>query len=150
MAASLSHAHHSDHLLPSHMVINILSSVQAHVAQAFARADLYPRPFESPDVSYDLTEEGLPVLRGSLGALSCKLVSASWPLHNLDSLAQRDAKQNEGWQGNGVASELYIARVTRVEDVVRTDDQLQLMPLLYHQRDYCTVTSTPTEAKTKT
>ena len=65
----------------SYMVINILSAAQADVAVRFSRPDLHKDPFVS--TPYHLTEEGLPVIEGSLGALSCTLVTRSWPLQPL-------------------------------------------------------------------
>jgi hypothetical protein len=52
----------------------------------FSRPDLHPAPFESSDVRYWLSEEGLPVMKGVVGALSCKLVRKGIPLHDLDYL----------------------------------------------------------------
>ncbi|KAI0091581.1 flavin reductase like domain-containing protein [Irpex rosettiformis] len=152
--------------LPTHLVINILSSSQSHIATLFSRADLYPHPFAS--TPYHLTKEGLPVLKGSLGALSCRLVAASWPLHDLDSLqlrsgsrSRRGEREGEGegereggggvvWEGEGVASELFIGQVVRVEDVNGPggyEEQGQCekerqtrTPLLYYQRRYTTTT----------
>jgi flavin reductase (DIM6/NTAB) family NADH-FMN oxidoreductase RutF len=129
--------------LPTHMVINILSSEQADLAVRFSRPDLHPRPFA--EVPYHLTQEGLPVLSSSLGALSCKLVAASWPLHDLESLRHgRRGKDTQMWEGEGVASELFIGQVVRVEEV--GDEGAQGMeegrkrtPLLYYQRKYATI-----------
>lgn len=130
MATSLKEAHLH---WPSHMVVNILSSTQADLAVKFSRPDLHASPFEN--VSYTLSEEGLPVLGGSIGALSCQLVTPSWPLHSLDSLRRGEHPGELVWEGDGVASELFVARVTRIEpnssDVPRT-------PLLYHRRAYAT------------
>jgi flavin reductase (DIM6/NTAB) family NADH-FMN oxidoreductase RutF len=58
---------------PSHMVVNLLSAEQSSVAVTFSRPDLHPHPFTT--VPYILTAEGLPVIVGSLGVMSCKLVS---------------------------------------------------------------------------
>ncbi|KII85844.1 hypothetical protein PLICRDRAFT_44262 [Plicaturopsis crispa FD-325 SS-3] len=139
----------------SHMVINILSAAQESAAVRFSRPDLHPTPFES--VRYRLSEEGLPILEGSLGALSCKLVAASWPLHDLEALEQRGASawgvgvEAEGaLEAGGVASELFIARVSRVEamDGEETEkEHLRTMPLLYHQRAYAMTTPIPPHPK---
>ncbi|CCM02600.1 uncharacterized protein FIBRA_04703 [Fibroporia radiculosa] len=122
----------------SHMVINILSAAQAAVAVRYSRPDLFLDPFVS--TSYALTEEGLPVLTGSLGALSCKLVAMSWPLHDLEALRTRGGMEEQPWEGDGVASELFIAQVTRVESLVPQEgrDSPSLSPLLYHRRGYTT------------
>ena len=101
-----------------HMVVNLLSAQQASIAIKFSRADLHPQPFDS--VAYKLTEEGIPMLDGSLGALSCKMVSKAIPLG-----------------GEGVGSELFIARVLRVESMCE-----RTLPLVYYRRRYTTVMTT--------
>lgn len=129
------------------MVINILSELQENIALAFSRVDKFPHPFES--VPYTLTEEGLPVLSGSLGALSCKLVASSWPLHDLEVLSGEKKKDLENiWEGDGVASELFIAQVTRVESTKGAEDtgSLQSSPLLYYQKGYSTTSPLPLKA----
>lgn len=160
MAASLSTAHASasppptasspsppayHRHLPAQLVVNILSAAQPAVAARFARPDLHADPFAH--TPYALSAEGLPVLSGALGALSCRLVAASWPLHDLASLQGRDWAEDarEPWEGDGVASELFIAQVTRVEDVPRlengaagVEDDATRSPLLYYQRTYAT------------
>lgn len=135
--------------LPTHMVVNVLSAHQEDVAVQFSRADLHPRPFEH--VRYSLTEEGLPILTGSLGALSCRLVAASWPLHDLQSLKHGHGQgrhRDVVWEGGGVASELFIAQVMRVEDVTadveeKFGDARTRTPLLYYRRSYTTTRDTP-------
>ncbi|KAH8104020.1 flavin reductase like domain-containing protein [Cristinia sonorae] len=140
MATSLKNAH--DHW-PSHMVVNILSAAQVDIAVKFSRVDLHPHPFS--EVPYFLTKEGLPVLEHSLGALSCKLVASSWPLHDLAALSEGSSKQEAVWDGEGVASELFIARVTRVEPILERskDDISRTLPLLYHHRAYSTTGDIP-------
>jgi len=136
MATSLKTAHVD---WPSHMVVNILSAQQADVAVKFSRVDLHPRPFD--EIPHFLNKEGLPVLEGSLGALSCKLVASSWPLHDLDLLRSRQNTADAVWEGDGVASELFIAEVVRVEDVKAAEESestLRTLPLLYHRRAYAT------------
>ena len=152
MATSLSTAHASaspasspaaPHL-PAQLVVNILSAAQPAVAARFARPDLHADPFAH--TPYALSAEGLPILSGALSALSCRLVAASWPLHDLASLQGRDWAEEERrpWEGEGVASELFIAQVTRVEQVPRLEDgdagaeELTRSPLLYYQRTYAT------------
>nr|QIE48473.1 hypothetical protein [Trametes gibbosa] len=133
MATSLTSAHTSTGLY-SHMVINILSERQETAAQRFSRADLYPEPFVS--LPYSLTAEGLPVLSGAVGALSCRLIAASWPLHDLESLTSRGKEDVSEWKGEGVASELFIAQVIRVEHM--SPSERGLRPLMYHRRGYVT------------
>lgn len=122
------------------MVVNLLSAEQASVAVKFSRADLHPQPFLS--VPYTLSEEGIPVLQGSLGAISCKLVSDAISLHDLGSLGERDLEREDALHPeNMVVSELFIARVTRVETLDMGDadeENPRTLPLLYHRRGYTT------------
>ena len=137
--------------LTSHMVINILSSEQAAVAVKFSRPDIHPEPFHS--VPYQLTQEGLPILEGSLGALSCKLASSGIPLHDLNFLEKRNLDGEVAQDlGNVVVSELFIGRVVRVEMVEigpANEGRSLTLPLLYHRRGYtsCLPPGIPTECK---
>ena len=142
---------------PAHFVINILSAAQPHLADCFARPDLHPRPFEDPRVRYTTSQDGLPVLSGALGALSCRLVGPSLPLSHLreshvyalddePKLVQEEGGEVQQVAGGiGLASELFIARVLRVERVPLSEDEergaseLHSLPLLYHRRRYTTV-----------
>jgi len=117
---------------PPHMVVNLLSAQQASIATKFSRPDLHPQPFDS--VAYKLTEEGIPMLDGSLGALSCKLVTRAIPLHDLSLLRDRDSSDVVPRKEDG-ASELFIARVLRVESMSE-----RTLPLVYYRRSYATVT----------
>jgi flavin reductase (DIM6/NTAB) family NADH-FMN oxidoreductase RutF len=144
---------------PAHLIINILSAAQPHLADRFARPDLHPRPFADPHVHWTHSQDGLPILSGALGALSCRVVS-SVPLAHLGESHARafdDAPNGEGEgqgggegqvsqasAGTGLASELFIARVLRVEHVPLPEDDehdagLYKLPLLYHRRRYTTV-----------
>ncbi|PIL24915.1 hypothetical protein GSI_12802 [Ganoderma sinense ZZ0214-1] len=134
MATSLTSAH-TTASSPAHLVVNILSERQARAAVCFSRADLYPEPFAS--VPHTLTEEGLPVLDECVGAMSCRLVAASWPLHDLQTLAGEGKDERAVWEGEGVASELFIAEVVRVERTSLPEGE-ELRPLLYHRRTYAT------------
>ncbi|KAJ6617048.1 flavin reductase like domain-containing protein [Mycena sp. CBHHK59/15] len=122
------------------MVINILSANQAHIATAFSRPDLHPHPFST--TPYILSQEGLPIIQGSLGAISCKLVSKGLPLHDIHSLQQRtDAcKPPSEYPEGQLRSELFIAQVTRVETLEDFADVGEntraLLPLLYHRRKF--------------
>ena len=92
------------------------------------------------------------MLKGCLGALSCRLVAASWPLHDLESLklgGGGGGGEGRGWEGEGVASELFIGQVVRVEDVDglgeigkegggESEEKQRRTPLLYYQRRYTT------------
>lgn len=131
-------------------VVNILSARQADVAQAFSRPDLHPHPFESPHIQWSLSRDNLPLLHNSLGALSCRLVGAAWPLSDLKALGSVADEAAEGAEmGDGVVSELFLARVIRVEDVppsVAAGDETDKLPLLYHRRGYGTIQSHPAGA----
>ena len=59
----------------SHMVVNLVSAAQASISVKYSRPDLYPEPSFS-SIPYSLSEEGLPIIDDSLGAISCKLVSS--------------------------------------------------------------------------
>ena len=123
------------------MVINILSACQASTAVRFANARLHPHPFA--EARYSLTKDGLPILHDSLRAISCKLVLPPKPLHELDAfdLEGWNQREKEGWNGPGVASELFIARVMRVEEVPtdEVNNPLRTLPLVYHRQGYGTV-----------
>ncbi|KAJ7609087.1 flavin reductase like domain-containing protein [Roridomyces roridus] len=117
------------------MVINILSAQQASIATSFSRPDLHPHPFDT--TPYFLSADGLPVIRGSLGAISCKLVAQGIPLHDLGFLQQRQLDA-PGDVPTG-ASKLFIAQVTRVESAAEEN----LLPLLYHRRLFTSCDTKP-------
>lgn len=123
---------------PARLVVNVLAAAQAPLAVRFSRPDLHPAPFAG--VPHRLTREGLPVLDGALGALSCVLVAPPWPLHDLPALLRGEHPGDVQWDGEGVASELFIARVTRVEKVSEDPSK---SPLLYHRRAYATTIDLP-------
>lgn len=126
-----------------HLVINILGARQTNTAIKFSHADLYPDPFS--DTRYELSEEGIPILSGCIGALSCTLLT-SLPLYG-DALTvygihpEELLSQSTTSSGTPEAnSELFIARVMRVED---TGPNEGLLPLIYHGRQYSTVEPLP-------
>ncbi|KAG0703952.1 flavin reductase like domain-containing protein [Suillus ampliporus] len=138
--------------ISSHMVINILSAAQPHIARLFSSPDLHPFPFVDSDVQWMPSADGLPVIKGALGALSCAVVGRSLPLSDTRWLRSRmdeweaEVEQVEG--GSGLASELFIARVLRVEDISEPEGQLEneelrTLPLLYHRQKYTTVGKIP-------
>jgi hypothetical protein len=94
---------------PVHMVINLLAAPRAHVTILLSRPELHPRPFEDPDIQWSLSPDGLPVLHGSLGALSCRVVGAPLPLNDLAALGDKLPHKAEGVDVDGVESELFIA-----------------------------------------
>jgi flavin reductase (DIM6/NTAB) family NADH-FMN oxidoreductase RutF len=122
----------STHKTQSRLVINLLSARQAETAIMFSRPDLHPRPFES--VGFFRNRDGIPVQHGSLGALSCQLVTslplAAKNLANLDDQAVESARPSAG-------SELFIAEVMGVE----ASDTFEESPLVYYQRGYTTCVS---------
>ena len=147
MAASLADLSSATQQFSSsaHMVINLLAAPQMHAAILFSRPDLHPRPFEDPGIQWSLSRDGLPMLHGCLGALSCRVVGAPWPLNNLAVLGDKPSSKVEGTRDGGdIESELFIAEVLRVEDVPQVvdvgDDTIRTLPLVYHRRSYTTTT----------
>ncbi|KAJ3777103.1 flavin reductase like domain-containing protein [Lentinula raphanica] len=134
---------------PSDMVVNILSAAQANTAVMFSRPDLHPHPFQ--EVEYTLNSEGIPIIGGSLGAVSCKLTTSPILLDSpvfsgrpVDSNTNGDLEFGKTRDENShkpSSSELFIARVTNIEelplDEVDVNDP-RTMPLLYHRRSYAT------------
>ncbi|KAH7908599.1 flavin reductase like domain-containing protein [Hygrophoropsis aurantiaca] len=135
----------SNSLLSSHMVINILSASQPHVAHIFSRPDLHPRPFEdaATGVKWIPSIDGLPIIDGALGALSCSVIGRSIPLDSAFACPQ-SVKGDDEVEGSGLGSELFIARVLRVEKApeltgIEEEDDMRTLPLLYHRRRYGTI-----------
>ncbi|KAG1776572.1 flavin reductase like domain-containing protein [Suillus placidus] len=153
MALALNaHAAKPQMQISSHMVVNILSAAQPHIARLFSSPDLHPFPFAESEVQWTQSADGLPVIKGSLGALSCTVVGRSLPLNDTrwlhSSMKEWEAEVQQVEGGSGLASELFIARVLRVEDVQEPEGQLEnerlrTLPLLYHQRAYTTVGKIP-------
>ncbi|KAG2144602.1 flavin reductase like domain-containing protein [Suillus clintonianus] len=153
MALALNaHAAKPQMQMSSHMVINILSAAQPHIARLFSNPNMHPFPFAESEVQWTRSADGLPVIKGALGALSCTVVGRSLPLSDTRWLHlnmeewETEVQQVEG--GTGLASELFIARVLRVEDVQEPEGQLgndilRTLPLIYHQRTYTTVDRIP-------
>ncbi|KAJ4470183.1 flavin reductase like domain-containing protein [Lentinula aciculospora] len=127
---------------PSDMVVNILSAAQASSAVLFSRSDLHPNPFL--EVEYTLNSEGIPVLQGCLGALSCKLATLPILLDDptfSGKFSGMDSQLEDVESGTAITSELFIARVTNIESLALDEadaDDPQTMPLLYHRRTYST------------
>ncbi|KAI6167300.1 flavin reductase like domain-containing protein [Pisolithus thermaeus] len=151
MATALNtHVNNLSNTNTAHMVINILSAAQPDLAVKFSRPDLHPRPLEDSDVQWSRSEEGFPILSGTLGALSCTLISRSLPLGDLRWVPGRHPSEQIEECG-GFTSELFIARVSRVERVPRVDgetenDRLRTLPLLYHRRKYATSCDIPSKS----
>ncbi|KAG1860273.1 flavin reductase like domain-containing protein [Suillus subalutaceus] len=143
MALALNaHASNLQMQMSSHMVVNILSAAQPHIARLFSSPGLHP--FSESEVQWTQSVDGLPVIKGALGALSCTAVGRVVALDMEEW--ETEVQQIEG--DSGLASELFIARVLRVEDVQEPEgqfenDRLRTLPLLYHQRTYATVGKIP-------
>jgi flavin reductase (DIM6/NTAB) family NADH-FMN oxidoreductase RutF len=99
-------------------------------------------------MQWSLSRDGLPMLHGCLGALSCRVVGAPWALNDLaalgDKLTHKVDEMRDSVDVGDVGSELFIAEVMGVEDVPRAegaiDDNLRTLPLVYHRRGYTTTT----------
>ncbi|KAG9223955.1 hypothetical protein CCMSSC00406_0004429 [Pleurotus cornucopiae] len=131
----------------AHLVMNLLSASQARAAHKFARPDLYPHPFDSSsnsakseNIPYFVSKDGLPVLEGSLGAFSCRLVAPAIPLHDLSYLenlgqAHTEPRSLPRLPPGSVISELFIAQVMRIE-LEPPSPSTGMKPLLYHRRSF--------------
>ncbi|KAF9266665.1 hypothetical protein L218DRAFT_996242 [Marasmius fiardii PR-910] len=147
MAAYLAEAYSKRSTRPksAHMVINLLSASQEDLAVVFSRPDLYPHPFSSSQF-FTLSRDGIPLLKKSLGAVSCQLVTPPIPLHDMSLLERGLGGVTSELAGegkvagtgalDGVTSELFIARVSGVEMDGSTEEGRK--PLLYHRRGYTT------------
>ncbi|KAF8269659.1 flavin reductase like domain-containing protein [Lactarius quietus] len=133
--------------MQSHMVINLLAAPQARVASLFSRPDIHPHPFEDPGVRWSLSPDGFPMLHGCLGALSCRVIGAPWPLNDLTALGDKSIHHAKGGADTvhmgDVQSELFIAEVIRVENLPQAEDleggtPLRTLPLVYHRQGYTT------------
>ncbi|KAF4593079.1 hypothetical protein EYR38_008789 [Pleurotus pulmonarius] len=131
----------------THLVMNLLSASQARVAHKFARPDLYPHPFDSSsnsaqseNIPYFISKEGLPVLKGSLGAFSCRLIAPAIPLHDLSYLenlgrAHTKPRHLPELPPGSVISELFIAQVVTIA-LEAHSPSTGMKPLLYHRRSF--------------
>jgi len=97
--------------------INLLAAHQGFIAERFARADLYPEPWKSEGVLYELDERGIPVLRESVGWLECRTKSVTQ-------------------FGETRGSSLLI--IGEVDELRAGDADRQ--PLVYYQRAYTSLT----------
>jgi flavin reductase (DIM6/NTAB) family NADH-FMN oxidoreductase RutF len=97
-----------------------------------------------------MSEEGIPVLTGCVGALSCSLV-ARVPL-DADALKIYGVKGAElDSSAPEQESELYLARVLRVESggvevqggAVKDEKSTDTLPLVYYERGYRTISNLP-------
>lgn len=142
LAESLHHDHSHVPVIP-HMVINLLSATQAHLAVQFSR----PREDPFASASYSLSPEGIPILQGCLGALSCTLVGSV-------SLGGTSREPSGGdtplqQQREEQGSELFVARVHRVEkgsshETGSAEPPLEhfdqgRLPLVYYHQNYVTI-----------
>jgi len=132
-------------------VVNILSATQANLAKRFAQRD----PFQT-DVDKELgrtmilTNEGLPLLLGSLGNITCSVVR-SIPL-DLRDVTDPGHSLGCDEDSNGQPSELFIGRVLRVEQRhygpvgeqfeevhTRHEEPVERRPMVYYQKEFLTV-----------
>ncbi|KAJ7574301.1 flavin reductase like domain-containing protein [Mycena floridula] len=118
------------------MVVNLLSASQVTAAFNFSRPDLFPNPFTS--LPFTCSQDDIPILHNALGALSCQLVT-TLPLHDQKFLEGRSRTVSDASNATGI-SELFIARVLRVEKVIR-DEQDPVRPLIYYRRGYTSCVS---------
>ncbi|KAG9309454.1 hypothetical protein JVU11DRAFT_10423 [Chiua virens] len=156
--------------IPSRMASALNALVGApHPVAVIPSRDQHPRRSihvrsPTPPVPFSLSEDGIPVLSGALGALSCRLIGRSLSLAGLGRLdsdldelsryedaslaashAMEEGEVQQASGGAGLASELFIARVLHVERVPlvegdeRDGTELPKLPLLYHRRRYTTV-----------
>ncbi|KAH8116361.1 flavin reductase like domain-containing protein [Phellopilus nigrolimitatus] len=139
--------------IPSRMATSLKARMQQQLPGSasspslrFARADLFPEPFRI--TPHTLTEEGLPVLTGALGALSCSLVSCT-PLHDLCDSGFNPAEIEAIKSDGELISELFISRVIRVESAGTLASSKDVLPLLYHHRRYATARPLDTIPKQK-
>jgi flavin reductase (DIM6/NTAB) family NADH-FMN oxidoreductase RutF len=119
-----------------HAVINILAEHQSEIARMFSRPDLYAEPFLSVPYRH---EEGMPVLKETVGALACSVLR-SFPMTTEvlkpSELASDEPREVLDSERN--SSELFIARVTRVVSS-RDNSNVTRKPLVYYQREYTSV-----------
>jgi len=99
----------------------------------------FSRPRGEPfgSTPYFLSDEMIPILDGSLGALSCVLIS-NIPLGEPEDQSTVGIPQCQG-------SELFLARVLRVEEghspelLKSMEKAEELLPLVYHHQRYTTL-----------
>ncbi|KAK0238488.1 flavin reductase like domain-containing protein [Armillaria nabsnona] len=116
-----------------HLVVNILAEHQPHRAEDFVNAteNMWDH------IPHTHSQEGIPVLSGSLGAISCRLVAPPIPLHDLDFL--ESGVEERLAEAPVLSSELYLARVLRVEKVDQEAGlKREVLPLIYRHRTYTT------------
>ncbi|KAG9089227.1 hypothetical protein FRC06_001663 [Ceratobasidium sp. 370] len=117
-----------------HGTINILAAHQSQLAVRFSRPDLYPKPFLS--TTYRL-EDGFPVFKETVGTLLFSVLT-SLPLSAkvLENFGVSVASQG----AQGLSSELFVARVTRVL-APEGDPAQDRKPLVYCQGGYMSTSS---------
>ncbi|KAK0440946.1 flavin reductase like domain-containing protein [Desarmillaria tabescens] len=116
-----------------HLVVNILAEHQPPRAEDFVNAEenMWDR------IPHTHSEEGIPILSGSLGAVSCRLVTSPIPLHDLEFL--ESGMQKKLSKAPVLSSQLYLAQVLRVEKVDQeAGSGREVLPLIYRHRTYTT------------
>lgn len=126
---------HRNQDLPD-FVINILSSKQADLAHRFSRPDLHPHPFRSlPPDRYSFVD-GQPVLSGSIGSISCTVISSI----NLQTLEDSMTTSPRNTAKVERTSNLFLAKVLRIEGFHEPKENEEgNSPLVYHQKKFMTV-----------
>jgi flavin reductase (DIM6/NTAB) family NADH-FMN oxidoreductase RutF len=131
-------------------VVNILSATQANLAKRFAQRDPFRTDVDKElDRAMILTKEGLPMLVGCLGNITCTVVR-SIPLNLRDVTEPDNSLGHE--DSNGQPSELFIGRVMRVEQRhygpvgeqieevhTRHEEPVERRPMVYYQKEFLTV-----------
>lgn len=148
-------------LAGANVVLHYLSSAQTPLAASFAKALPAPTPSSSASSTssspspfalhpHTPSAEGIPVLSGCIGAISCRVLG-SVPLSaaGLASVGFSAGSLDGGAGYDGEAtSELYVAEVVRVEESLplpplvesaAVDDAGKGLPLVYHDQRYCGV-----------
>ena len=129
-----------------------LSILMVNVSMANCTRLITGLNFKRSSTHYRLNADGIPILDGSLGALTCRLVSAAVPLYDrayLKALGVDEPPEAviPKLQSGGVISELFVAEVLRVEEstaLYEGQDDLQSLPLLYHRQAFTTILPPPT------
>lgn len=140
LPSRMAHALHTRHHPTSsnahpHFVINLLSTAQVDIAKRFSKPDLYPHPFSRDGMGsgrmreerLGLTQEGQPMLKESIGSISCAVVHSMRLDGGVEGTDEEDAILR--------TSELFIARVMRIELL---NDGEERMPLVYFRKEYTT------------
>jgi flavin reductase (DIM6/NTAB) family NADH-FMN oxidoreductase RutF len=121
--------------------VNILAEGQADIATAFARPDLFNKPFDT--ASHHLDPRGIPILENCVGTLICSVLQ-SYPLDRCGrstkpfvGTTSGETQSQEATSKQPWFSHLFLVRVKEVH--ANTDLPL---PLVYHNGEYTTISYT--------